>query len=206
MESSDEGSLPGKSSSIKRLRRTEPSTSTDLITNIEWLKQVFEVEANKRVLKLDLKNQIFEHLNVVSNSAYELIRCKSNLESRLDEARISSSNLTNSFKTMISEKIVEIKTITDKYEQLLMSNPQLPSVSRVQDIEMNQSNKATFAVVTRSRPKNKTITKTKKSTRSKSRALRAVSKIKVARETTPPPVFFITLPEGSTIIDVKNQL
>jgi hypothetical protein len=206
MESSDEGSLPGKSSSIKRLRRTEPSTSTDLITSIEWLKQVFDVEANKRVLKLDLKKQIFEHLNVVSNSAYELIRCKSNLESRLDEARISSSNLTNSFTTMITEKIVEIKTITDKYEQLLMSNAQLPSVSSVQDIEMNESNKATFAVVTRSRPKNKTITKTKEATRSKSRAIRAVSKIKVARETTPPPAFFITPPEGSTIIDVKNQL
>jgi hypothetical protein len=57
MESSDEESLHGKSSSIKRLRRTEPSTSTDLITSIEWLKQVFDVEANKRVLKLDLKNR-----------------------------------------------------------------------------------------------------------------------------------------------------
>jgi hypothetical protein len=59
-------------------------------------------------------------------------------------------------------------------------NAQLPSVSTVQDIETNQSNKATFAVVTRSRPKNKTITKTKEATRSKSRAIRVVSKIKVA--------------------------
>jgi hypothetical protein len=109
------------------------------------LKQVFEVEAKYTLLKIYLKKLFFEHFIAVSNSAHELIRCKSNLESRrLVEARISASNLTNIFR----DKIVEIKSITDKYEKLLMFNAQLPSVSTVQDIEMNQSIKATFAVVT----------------------------------------------------------